>query len=126
MTITLDYQVMLAVAIEEARMGLDEGGIPIGAALFRRDGLLLGRGHNRRVQENDPSLELNKWYKCEIEYNYTDSTLTYSVDGSIVQKRTAPSPFTFDKLFVMRDNFGAQGHSGYYIDDITVCKRLLL
>ncbi len=47
---------MLEVAIEEARIGLSEGGIPIGAALFRRDGTLLGRGHNRRVQENDPSV----------------------------------------------------------------------
>src|SRR6202007_170652 len=41
---------------EEARRGLAEGGIPIGAALFHRDGRLLGCGHNRRVQENDPSI----------------------------------------------------------------------
>jgi cytosine deaminase len=47
---------MLAVAIAEARAGLAEGGIPIGAALFTRDGELLGRGHNRRVQEDDPSV----------------------------------------------------------------------
>lgn len=47
---------MLAVALEEARAGRAEGGIPIGAALFRRDGTLLGRGHNRRVQEDDPSV----------------------------------------------------------------------
>lgn len=47
---------MLAVAIEEARTGLGEGGIPIGAALFSADGRLLGRGHNRRVQEGDPSI----------------------------------------------------------------------
>jgi len=46
---------MLRVAIEEARQGLAEGGIPIGAALFRPDGTLLGRGHNRRVQEDDPA-----------------------------------------------------------------------
>jgi len=47
---------MLEVAIEEARAGLAEGGIPIGAALFGRDGTLLGRGHNRRVQDDDPSM----------------------------------------------------------------------
>ncbi len=47
---------MLAIALEEARRGLAEGGIPIGAALFGRDGQLLGRGHNRRVQDDDPSL----------------------------------------------------------------------
>jgi creatinine deaminase len=44
------------VALEEARLGLAEGGIPIGAALFDSRGRLLGRGHNRRVQENDPSI----------------------------------------------------------------------
>ena len=45
----------LAVALEEARAGLAEGGIPIGAALFHRDGTLLGSGHNRRVQDDDAS-----------------------------------------------------------------------
>ncbi|WP_447008525.1 nucleoside deaminase [Saccharothrix isguenensis] len=46
---------MLAVAVAEARAGLAEGGIPIGAALFASDGTLLGRGHNRRVQDGDAS-----------------------------------------------------------------------
>jgi cytosine deaminase len=47
---------MLAVAVEGARHGLSEGGIPIGAALVLHDGTLLGRGHNRRVQDGDPSM----------------------------------------------------------------------
>jgi cytosine/creatinine deaminase len=47
---------MLKAAVEEARLGLSEGGIPIGAALFDKEGNLLGRGHNRRVQEDDPSV----------------------------------------------------------------------
>src|SRR5436190_13400275 len=51
-----DYHAMLRVAIAEARRGLAEGGIPIGAALFDRQGRLLGSGHNRRVQEDDPSV----------------------------------------------------------------------
>ncbi len=46
----------LAVAVEEARAGLAEGGIPIGAALIGADGTVLGRGHNRRVQDDDPSM----------------------------------------------------------------------
>jgi cytosine deaminase len=46
---------MLAIAIHHARLGLAEGGIPIGAALFHADGRLLGAGHNRRVQQGDPS-----------------------------------------------------------------------
>ena len=52
----IDYLAMLQTAIDEARIGLAEGGIPIGAALFDRSGTLLGRGHNRRVQQNDPSV----------------------------------------------------------------------
>ena len=47
---------MLDVARQEAALGLAEGGIPIGAALFHRDGTLLGQGHNRRVQEDDASI----------------------------------------------------------------------
>ncbi|MFD0203297.1 MULTISPECIES: nucleoside deaminase [Saccharothrix] len=47
---------MLAVAVADARAGLAEGGIPIGAALFTADGTLLGRGHNRRVQDDDASV----------------------------------------------------------------------
>lgn len=52
----LDHDAMLAVALAEARMGLAEGGIPIGAAIFDSDGRLVGSGHNRRVQNGDPSL----------------------------------------------------------------------
>src|ERR1700674_4733386 len=47
---------MLSVAIAEARKGLSEGGIPIGAAIFDPSGKLIGAGHNRRIQNNDPSL----------------------------------------------------------------------
>ena len=52
----LDPVPLLDTALEEARAGLAEGGIPIGAALFAADGTLLGRGHNRRVQDDDPSM----------------------------------------------------------------------
>ncbi|MBV7696898.1 nucleoside deaminase [Streptomyces sp. TRM70350] len=48
-------QAWLATAVAEARAGLAEGGIPIGAALYGPDGALLGRGRNRRVQDGDPS-----------------------------------------------------------------------
>lgn len=53
---TPDEQRMLDVAIDEARIGAAAGGVPIGAALFDSDGTLLGRGHNRRVQDGDPSV----------------------------------------------------------------------
>jgi creatinine deaminase len=53
---SFDYSAMLEVAIAEARKGLAEGGIPIGAAIFDASGKLIGAGHNRRVQNGDPSL----------------------------------------------------------------------
>jgi creatinine deaminase len=52
----LDHSAMLAVALAEARTGLAEGGIPIGAAIFDSEGKLVSSGHNRRVQNGDPSL----------------------------------------------------------------------
>lgn len=68
---------MLAVAIEEARLGLAEGGIPIGAALFNGEGNLLGRGHNRRFQENDPSIhgETDAFRKAGRQRSYRDTIM---------------------------------------------------
>jgi creatinine deaminase len=73
----LTNEQMLAVAIEEARAGLAEGGIPIGAALFDTDGNLLGRGHNRRVQENDPSIhgETDAFRKAGRQRNYRNTIM---------------------------------------------------
>jgi cytosine/creatinine deaminase len=51
-----NYSAMLEVALAEARIGLAEGGIPIGAAIFDASGKVVGAGHNRRVQNGDPSL----------------------------------------------------------------------
>jgi len=74
---TMDYKAMLRVALHEARQGLEEGGIPIGAALFRADGTLLGAGHNRRVQENDPSVhaETDAFRKAGRQRNYRDTIM---------------------------------------------------
>ncbi len=72
-----DFRTMLDVAIEEARIGLAEGGIPIGAALFDAAGNLLGRGHNRRVQENDPSVhgETDAFRKAGRQTNYRETIM---------------------------------------------------
>ena len=74
---TNDYQTMLEVAIAEAQRGLDEGGIPIGAALFHANGTLLGCGHNRRVQEGDPSVhgETDAFRKAGRQRNYRDTIM---------------------------------------------------
>ena len=73
----IDYNKMLQTAIEEARQGLAEGGIPIGAALFDENGNLLGRGHNRRVQENDPSVhgETDAFRKAGRQRSYRDKIM---------------------------------------------------
>ena len=73
----LDYPAMLQIALEEARQGRAEGGIPIGAALFHRQGHLLGRGHNRRVQDNDPSThaETDAFRKAGRQRRYRDTIM---------------------------------------------------
>jgi creatinine deaminase len=72
-----DHAAMLAVAIEEARAGLAEGGIPIGAALFDASGRLIGRGRNRRVQEGDPSVhgETDAFRKAGRQKSYRDKVM---------------------------------------------------
>ena len=71
------HQQMLDIAIEEARAGLAEGGIPIGAAIFDANGTLLGRGHNRRIQESDPSVhaETDAFRKAGRQRNYRDKIM---------------------------------------------------
>jgi cytosine deaminase len=68
---------MLAVAIDEARTGLTEGGIPIGAAIFRADGTLVSRGRNRRVQQDDPSIhgETDAFRRAGRQRSYRDLIL---------------------------------------------------
>jgi cytosine deaminase len=68
---------MLEVARAEAETGLREGGIPIGAALFAADGTLLGRGHNRRVQNDDPSIhaETDAFRAAGRQRDYRSTTM---------------------------------------------------
>ena len=90
-----DPHALLAVAVAEARDGFTEGGIPIGAALFHKDGTLLGRGHNRRVQENDPSVhgETDAFRKAGRQRRYQDTIMVTTLapcwycSGLIVQFR---------------------------------------
>jgi cytosine/creatinine deaminase len=73
----LDYASLLSIALEEAKIGLAEGGIPIGAALFDCEGKLLGRGRNRRIQEQDPSMhaETDAFRKAGRQRGYSDKVL---------------------------------------------------
>ena len=72
-----DYLKMLEIALAEARRGLAEGGIPIGAALFDDAGKLLGSGHNRRVQDGDPSAhgETDAFRKARRQKRYRDKIM---------------------------------------------------
>jgi creatinine deaminase len=70
-------QDMLDIAIEQARIGLSEGGIPVGGAIFRADGTLLGAGRNRLVQHGDPSMhgETDAFRAAGRQPRYTDLIL---------------------------------------------------
>ena len=89
---------MLDVAVEEARKGLSEGGIPIGAALFSRDGVLLGSGHNRRVQDDDPSVhgETDAFRAAGRQRNYRSTIMV-----------TTLSPCWYCSGLVRQFNIGA-------------------
>ncbi|WP_404361437.1 nucleoside deaminase [Methylotuvimicrobium sp. KM1] len=73
----MKYSEMLSVALEEARTGFGEGGVPVGAALFDNEGRVLGRGRNRRVQDGDPSIhgETDAFRKAGRQTNYRDKIL---------------------------------------------------
>ncbi len=72
-----NYDEMLGVAIQQAKIGLSEGGVPIGAALFNKDGKLLGEGRNRRVQNGDPSAhgETDAFRNAGRQSDYRDTIL---------------------------------------------------
>ena len=68
------YSHMLEVALDEARQGFAEGGVPVGAALFTRSGELLSRGRNRRVQQGDPIIhgETDAFRRAGRQRSYRD------------------------------------------------------
>jgi len=105
----LDANGMLAVAIEQARIGLAEGGIPVGGAIFRQDGTLLGTGRNRLVQNGDPSMhgETDAFRAAGRQHSYRDLILVTTLapcwycTGLIYQ-------FRF-KQVIVGDSVNAQG-----------------
>jgi cytosine/creatinine deaminase len=73
----MDHGRLLEIAIKEAHAGLVEGGIPIGSALFDASGALLGRGHNQRVQRDDPSAhaEVEAFRNAGRRRSYNDTII---------------------------------------------------
>jgi cytosine deaminase len=109
MKISRDPQSMLAVALDQARIGLSEGGIPVGGAIFRPDGVLLGAGRNRLVQNGDPSMhgETDAFRAAGRQPRYRDLILVTTLapcwycSGLIYQ-------FRF-KQVIVGDSVNAQG-----------------
>jgi cytosine/creatinine deaminase len=105
----LDAHAMLAVALEQARIGLAEGGIPVGGAIFRTDGTLVSVGRNRLVQNGDPSLhgETDAFRAAGRQPHFRDLTLVTTLapcwycTGLIHQ-------FRF-KQIIVGDSVNAQG-----------------
>ncbi len=89
---------MLTTAYDQAVLGLREGGIPIGAALFTRDGTLLGAGHNRRVQDDDASIhaETDAFRRAGRRRNYDETVMV-----------TTLSPCWYCSGLVRQFNIGA-------------------
>jgi len=89
---------MLVTAYDEAVLGLSEGGIPIGAALYLREGTLISSGHNRRVQESDSSVhaETDAFRKGGRRRDYPDSVMV-----------TTLSPCWYCSGLVRQFNIGA-------------------
>lgn len=51
---TMERDAGMDIAIQEAIQGLEEAGVPVGSSLVTAEGQVIGRGHNRRVQDGDP------------------------------------------------------------------------
>jgi creatinine deaminase len=124
--------VFMRAAIEEARQGLREGGIPIGSVLVK-DNNIVGRGHNRRVQENDPVMhaEIDCLRKAGRIGSYRGTVLystlmpCYLCAGAVIQ-------FGIKKVVVGEsENFtGArefmESHGVEVVDmNLVECKRLM-
>lgn len=117
----------LSEAIKEARKGLREGGIPIGAVLVK-DGRIVGRGHNRRVQkrsailhaemdclENAGRLKAADYARCEIYSTLspcpmcTGAILLYKIPTVIIgENETFKGPESYSKKFVKLVNLNSR------------------
>jgi cytosine deaminase len=124
---------MLEAAITEARRGLAEGGIPIGAALFRADGVLLGSGHNRRVQEGDPSVhgETDAFRKAGRQRSYRNTIMVTTLapcwycSGLVVQFRIGTVVLGESRTF--RGGIDWLRERGVQVVDLSsdTCERIL-
>jgi cytosine/creatinine deaminase len=128
----MEHQRFMQAAIDEARTGANEGGIPIGSVIVR-NGEIIGRGRNKRVQEQDPikHAEIDCLYNAGRIGSYRDTTLystlmpCYLCAGAIVQfgipKVIAGESVTFDGAREFMEQHGVE-----VIDlDLDECKQMM-
>ncbi len=122
----------MMAAIEEAKQGLKEGGIPIGSVLVK-DGKIIGRGHNKRVQDNDPVIhaEIDCLRNAGRIGSYKDTILystlmpCYLCGGAIVQFGIKKVYAGESKTFPGSKEF-MESHGVTVIDlDLEECKTLM-
>lgn len=122
----------MKAAIEEAKKGLSQGGIPIGSVLVKND-KIIGAGHNKRVQENDPVIhaEIDCLRSAGRIGSYKDTVLystlmpCYLCAGAVVQfkiaKVVAGESQTFKGAGEFMKSMGVE-----VIDmDLDECKQLM-
>lgn len=122
----------MEAAIEEARIGREEGGIPIGSVLVR-EGEIVGRGHNRRVQDNDPMThaEIDCLRRAGRIGSYRGTTLystlmpCYLCAGAVVQfgirKVVAGESASFPGARAFMESHGVE-----VVDlDLDACKKMM-
>jgi creatinine deaminase len=122
----------MKAAIAEARQGQREGGIPIGSVLIK-DGKIIGRGHNRRVQNNDPILhaEIDCLQNAGRVGSYAGTTLystlmpCFLCAGAVVQFRIKRVIAGESKTFPGAREF-METHGVEVIDlDLEECKQMM-
>src|SRR5688572_26080115 len=123
----------MQAAIAEARQGLNEGGIPIGSVIVR-DGKIVGRGHNRRVQHNDPMAhaEIDCLQNAGRIGNYKDTTLystlmpCYLCAGAVVQFGIKKVIVGENETFEGAEDFRSEEHTSELQSQSNLVCRLLL
>lgn len=119
-------------AIEEAKTGLSEGGIPIGSVLVK-DGKIIGRGHNKRVQELNPMIhaEIDCLMKAGRVGSYKGTVLystlmpCYLCAGAVVQFGIKKVIVGESKTFAGAKKF-MEEHNVEVVDlDLSECKKMM-
>lgn len=82
MTVPAGAETGMAAALAEARLSLEEGGLPVGAVLMSREGAVLGRGRNRVTQSGDPLLhaEIVAFRDAPARARYTDCVMVTTAE----------------------------------------------